>query len=42
MSTDIPLEDFSALDDWAPIVPSWQPYHAPQQQHAPRDGQWAQ
>jgi hypothetical protein len=41
MSPETPLEDFSALDDWAPFVPSWQPYQPPQQ-HAPRDPQWAQ
>jgi hypothetical protein len=41
MSPETPLEDFSALDDWAPFVPSWQPYQPPQQ-HAPRDPHWAQ
>lgn len=42
MSADTPLEDFSALDDWAPTVPPWQPYRPAQRQHAPREAQWGQ
>jgi hypothetical protein len=32
MSESVPLEDFSALDDWLPEVPQWQPYR-PQSTH---------
>jgi len=30
MNESVPLEDFSALDDWLPEAPQWQPYR-PQQ-----------
>jgi hypothetical protein len=26
MNESVPLEDFSALDDWMPEAPQWQPY----------------
>jgi hypothetical protein len=26
MSESVPLEDFSALDDWLPEAPQWQAY----------------
>ncbi|SOE92378.1 hypothetical protein SAMN05414139_05106 [Burkholderia sp. D7] len=26
MNELVPLEDFSALDDWLPAAPQWQPY----------------
>jgi hypothetical protein len=28
MNETTPLEQFSALDDWAPSVPAWQVYRA--------------
>jgi hypothetical protein len=35
MNNGLPLEQFSALDDWAPAAPVWRPY-VPQAVNTPR------
>jgi hypothetical protein len=40
MKESVPLEDFSALDDWLPEAPQWQPYR-PQATRARQATEWA-
>jgi hypothetical protein len=40
MKESVPLEDFSALDDWLPEAPQWRPFR-PQATRERQAAEWA-